>query len=71
MRRLLLTLLLLIALRLPYLYAQTDTLRFHEDGTFKIAQFTDLHLDPGSPGKDQSLTILREIITRDYNERAA
>lgn len=65
MRRLLLTLLLLIALRQPYLYAQTDTLRFREDGTFKIAQFTDLHLDPGSPGKDQTLTILREIITRE------
>ena len=35
------------------------------DGTFKIAQFTDLHLDPTSPGKAQTLDILREIIGRE------
>lgn len=35
------------------------------DGTFRIAQFTDLHLDPTSPGKAQTLDILREIIGRE------
>ena len=35
------------------------------DGTFRIAQFTDLHLDPTSPGKAQTLDILREIIWRE------
>lgn len=64
MRRTLIALLLLIALR-PCLYSQVDTLRFRMDGTFKIAQFTDLHLDPTSPGKAQTLDILREIIGRE------
>lgn len=66
MRRALILLLLLVTLQQSCLLAQSDTtLRFHKDGTFRIAQFTDLHIDPSSPGKDQTLTILREIITRE------
>lgn len=66
MRRALILLLLLVTLQQSCLLAQNDTtLRFREDGTFWIAQFTDLHLDPSSPGKAQTLTILREIITRE------
>ena len=30
------------------LYAQKD-LRFGDDKSFRIAQFTDMHLDPGTP----------------------
>ena len=29
--------------------AQPATLRFGENRTFKIAQFTDMHLDPSTP----------------------
>lgn len=66
MRRALILLLLLVTLQQSCLLAQSDTtLRFRKDGTFRIAQFTDLHLDPSSPGKDQTLTILREIIARE------
>lgn len=60
MRRSLLTLLLLLSL--SPLFARDLTLRFRADGTFKIAQFTDLHIDPRSDHTAGTYALLREVI---------
>lgn len=41
---------------------EAPTLRFRPDGTFKVSQFTDLHLDPGSVHTPETLETMRSLI---------
>lgn len=41
---------------------EQEVLRFREDGTFKIAQFTDLHIDAKSDRTRETHRVLREVI---------
>lgn len=45
------------------LYGQgAEPLKFREDGTFKIIQFTDVHLTYNSPRSDSVITLIRTIL---------
>ncbi|MDO5035342.1 MAG: metallophosphoesterase [Porphyromonas sp.] len=55
-------LLLLLALPLLGAMAQESELRFRADGTFKIAQFTDLHIDVKSPNTEENFNTMRQVI---------
>ena len=63
MKRLLIPIVLLL-LSLSTLSAQDQrgVLRFRADSTFRIAQFTDLHIDPTSANTPRTYEVLREVI---------
>ena len=63
MKRLLLPIVLLL-LSVGNLSAQDQhgVLRFRADSTFRIAQFTDLHIDPTSANTPRTYEVLREVI---------
>lgn len=37
-------------------------LRFHDDGTFKIVQFTDTHIDPMKPESEVAINVIRSTV---------
>ena len=49
------------------LQAQPAELRFRDDGTFRIAQFTDMHLDPSKPRRlaesEKTFARLERVLT--------
>ena len=57
----LLTSIILFLLCLSSLSAQDhrEVLRFRADSTFRIAQFTDLHIDPTSANTPRTYEVLR------------
>ena len=39
-----------------------ETLRTRPDGTFTIAQFTDLHLTDGNPADQKTVALMRQVL---------
>lgn len=46
--------------------ASKRQLEFHQDGTFKVVQFTDVHLGSGTRDDEQSKIGLRQIIDTEH-----
>lgn len=41
-------------------------LRFHDDGTFKIVQFTDTHIDPMKPESEVAINVIRSTVASEH-----
>lgn len=56
------SILLLLSISITQVVAQTPVLKFRNDGTFKIVQFTDVHWKPGNPASNEAKERIIEVL---------